>query len=63
MFVKAGAIIPKRIIHDNAMFGTAQMNFTELCFEIYPGLSNSNTTVYEDDGTTINYSLDQYSLI
>lgn len=55
--VKAGSIIPRRNINRNASrLGLAARNYTDLIFEVIPGSSNGTISVYEDDGTTTEYT-------
>jgi len=67
IFVKAGAIIPKLWVEGNMYtpanfpnrghwIGTAAEQYANLNFEIYPGADSGTTTVYEDDGMSMDYA-------
>ena len=53
--VKAGSVLPKRFVGKGSRLGTAMRNNTEIVFEIIPGGSQGNVSVYEDDGKTTDY--------
>eukprot|EP00825_Cyclidium_porcatum_P031628 TRINITY_DN3351_c0_g1_i2.p1 TRINITY_DN3351_c0_g1~~TRINITY_DN3351_c0_g1_i2.p1 ORF type:complete len:803 (+),score=106.51 TRINITY_DN3351_c0_g1_i2:339-2747(+) len=55
MFVKAGAVIPKKLLDVTDIIGTAQQNYTKLLFEVYPGTQSGSYALYEDDGYSIAY--------
>jgi alpha-glucosidase (family GH31 glycosyl hydrolase) len=60
MFVRGGAIVPRRILSDN-LLGTARSAYDALEFTVYPGGCGS-TSLYEDDAETTGYARGDYSL-
>jgi hypothetical protein len=54
MFVRGGAIVPRRILSDN-LLGTARSAYDALEFTVYPGGCGS-TSLYEDDAETTGYA-------
>jgi alpha-glucosidase (family GH31 glycosyl hydrolase) len=54
--VRAGAVIPRIPYNPSDTIAVARRDYTHLVFEVYPGgPSSGQTTVYEDDGETLNY--------
>lgn len=56
-FVKAGSIIPKRPTGDKYVMSRAQLDYSEIQFDVYPGSNSPINTLllYEDDGLTLGY--------
>lgn len=63
VFIKAGAIIPQRLLEGKEVISTAQQIFSKLMLEIYPGAQTGEYTLFEDDGQSIAYLNGKYSLI
>eukprot|EP00042_Codosiga_hollandica_P032126 m.200668 g.200668 ORF g.200668 m.200668 type:complete len:1028 (+) comp53818_c0_seq1:262-3345(+) len=55
VFVRAGAIVPSIPIVEGNTIGLAQQQYTSLVFNIHPGATEGSTSVYEDDGYTLDY--------
>jgi hypothetical protein len=61
VFVKSGAVITTIPLEPGNLIGTAQRQYSSLIFSIYPGETAGAGRVYEDDGKTIGYLVDQYA--
>lgn len=57
IFIKSGAIIPTQEVLNYI----GKKNISELTFDIYPS-KNSNFTLYDDDGKSLNYEKGDFSL-
>ena len=57
--VRAGTILPQRMIDpthgSSKLVGLAKSNFSDLVFEIFPGSDKGQVSIYEDDGTSVDY--------
>lgn len=64
MFVRGSAIVPKIPVVPGDTLGLALRQYTHLVVELYPPLAPSaTTTLYEDDGATLDYyTKDAYAL-
>ena len=61
VFIKSGAVIPTIPLVAGDLVGTAQKQYTSLVFSVFPGESSGSGVVYEDDGATIGYLVDQHA--
>jgi hypothetical protein len=55
IFIRAGAIIPSIPVVPGNTLGLAQQQYSNLVFTVHPGAVSGSTSVYEDDGYTMDY--------
>ena len=55
VFIRAGAIVPSIPVVPGNTLGLAQQQYTNLVFTVHPGALSGSTSVYEDDGYTMDY--------
>ena len=55
VYIQVGAVIPSQPIKIGQLSGIASKPISTLVFSIYPGQTSGSTSVYEDDGVSLNY--------
>jgi alpha-glucosidase (family GH31 glycosyl hydrolase) len=58
IFFRGGVVVPRVPVYTGQTVGVASRQYTELDFYIYPGAAAGGTSVYEDDGVSLDYVSD-----